>query len=114
MATHYLHLHPRPFALIRSGRKTVECRLFDDKRQSYSIGDTLVFTNRGNELESVKAEITKLHRFHSFRELFLSPDTEGKFGGNSLDELMAEIEQYYSSEDQKKYGVVGIEFIAKN
>ena len=114
MAVHYLHLHPQPFELVRSGQKTIESRLFDEKRQAYRIGDTLVFANRGNEQESINAEITNLHRFNSFRELFLSSDTQGKFSTNSLEKLIAGIELYYSNEDQKKYGVVGIEFTIKD
>lgn len=114
MAIHYLHLHPQPFELIRSGRKTVESRLFDEKRQAYRVGDTLVFANRGNELESIETEITDLHRFDSFRELFLSADTQGKFSTDSLDKLIDEIELYYSTEDQEKDGVLGIEFVIKD
>ena len=114
MAIHHLHLHPGPFELIRSGQKTVESRLFDEKRQTYRIGDTLVFANRGNELELIKTQIISLHRFNSFRELFLSSKTRGKFSTNSFDELIAGIELYYSAEDQEKYGVVGIEFVIKN
>ena len=44
--THHLHLHPEPFSLIKSGRKIIESRLNDEKRQTFKIGDTLIFTNR--------------------------------------------------------------------
>ena len=39
--THYLHLNDRPFELIKSGKKTVEMRLLDEKRKTYKVGDTL-------------------------------------------------------------------------
>ena len=43
--THYMNLHPQPFSMIANGNKTIELRLFDEKRQLISIGDRLIFTN---------------------------------------------------------------------
>jgi ASC-1-like (ASCH) protein len=114
MSTHHLHLHPSPFEFIRSGQKTIESRLLDKKRQSYNIGDILIFTNRANESELIETKIINLHRNASFRDLFLSPNTQGKFSTDSLDELLSGIGLYYSKEDQEKYGVVGIEFIVND
>ena len=114
MSTHYLHLHPEPFDHIRSGIKTVESRLFDEKRSKYEIGDVLVFTNRGNEKESIKTTIIALHRELSFRDLFLNDKTKAKFSTVSLDELLRGIELYYSREDQVRCGVVGIEFVVND
>ena len=111
MITHHLHLHPQPFEYIRSGRKTVESRLFDEKRQTYTIGDKLVFTNRANKNATIETTITKLYKEKSFKDLFLNKDISGKFSTTSLRELLDGIELYYTKEDQEKYGVVGIEFI---
>jgi ASC-1-like (ASCH) protein len=114
MATHHLHLHPKPFEFVRSGQKTIESRLLDEKRQAYGIGDTLIFTNRANESELIETKITHLHKGVSFRELFMSPGTQGKFSTDSLDELLDDVGLYYSKKDQEKYGVVGIEFIVND
>ena len=113
MATYYLHLHPQPFELIRSGKKTIESRLFDEKRKQYVVGDTLVFVNRADETKIIETQIIHIHKEPSFRKLFLNANTKGKFSTNSLDELINGIELYYSREDQEKYGVVGIEFTVK-
>lgn len=91
MPTHHLHLHSGPFELIRSGQKTVESRLLDEKRQSYGLGDTLIFMNRANESELIETKILKLYKSPSFRELFLSPDVQGKFSAESLEELLKAI-----------------------
>lgn len=114
MTTHQLHLHPEPFEHIRSGIKTVESRLFDEKRSTYEIGDVLVFTNRGNEKESIETTIIALHKESSFRALFLNDKTKAKFSTESVDELLRGIELYYSKDDQEKYGVVGIEFVVND
>lgn len=110
MAIHHLHLHPEPFRLVQSGKKTVESRLLDEKRQKYAVGDTLVFLNRENEEETVKVRITKLHQSTTFNELFTQNDLVVSFSYSSPEDLLRNIKQYYSQEDQAKYGVVGIEF----
>ena len=43
--THEMKLHPAPFDLIKSGRKTVEMRLNDEKRQLVRIKDCIRFVN---------------------------------------------------------------------
>lgn len=110
MAEHYLHLHPEPFHLVNSGVKTIESRLFDEKRRTYSVGDELIFTNRADESETVEVEITQLHKADSFHELFNQNDLMNKFGSGSPDELEKNIKKYYSEKDQERYGVIGIEF----
>ena len=39
---HYINLNPEPFEMIRSGKKTIELRLNDEKRKTISVGDTIV------------------------------------------------------------------------
>ncbi len=34
MSIHFMHLQPAPFGLIRSGRKTIELRLYDEKNDN--------------------------------------------------------------------------------
>ena len=51
---HKMTLWNDPFDLIKSGMKTVEMRLNDEKRQSINVGDTLSFTNvKTNEVINV-------------------------------------------------------------
>ena len=42
---HYMNLNPEPFEMIRSGEKTIELRLNDEKRKAIGVGDTKVFSN---------------------------------------------------------------------
>ena len=37
---HEMKLHESPFKKIKSGKKTVELRLYDDKRRKINIGDS--------------------------------------------------------------------------
>ena len=58
MSNHTMNLTPSPFKMIREGRKTIELRLYDEKRKAISIGDTITFCNTedGSDTLSVRVE----------------------------------------------------------
>ena len=109
MTTHQLKLATEPFNAIISGNKTIESRLYDAKRQKIQIGDWIIFTNRDNFEQTVTAEVVGLLRYATFRDLF-SHNNPRKFGGDNVEWLENQISEFYSIEDQKIYGVIGIEF----
>lgn len=108
--THEMKLNPTPFAMIKSGEKTVELRLFDEKRQRIKAGDTIVFTDTATG-ETLTKTVAKLHRFDSFDELYKSlPLLQCGYTSEDVEKAdPSDMELYYSVEAQKKYGVVGIE-----
>ena len=107
---HHMKLNPEPFGMIKSGKKTIELRLFDEKRQKIKVGDSIVFTNTDTE-ETLSARVVKLHRFDSFEELYQSlPLLQCGYTAEDIEQASpADMQQYYSAEEQEKYGVVGIE-----
>lgn len=109
---HNMKLNPAPFVMIKSGQKTIELRLFDEKRQQIKSGDMIVFTSTTTG-ENLNTTVVNLHLFNSFEELYKSlPLLEcGYTTENIGDAKPSDMEQYYSAEEQKKYGVVGIELI---
>ena len=109
MTTHQLKLATEPFNAIISGNKTIESRLYDAKRQKIQIGDRIIFTNRDNSEQTVTAEVVGLLRYATFRDLF-SHNNPRKFGDDNVEWLENQISEFYSIEDQKIYGVIGIEF----
>jgi len=109
MTTHQLKLATEPFNAIISGNKIIESRLYDAKRQKIQIGDRIIFTNRDNSEQTVTAEVVGLLRYATFRDLF-SHNNPRKFGGDNVEWLENQISEFYSIEDQKIYGVIGIEF----
>ena len=42
---HVMKLKNDPFQKIKTGKKTVELRLYDNKRRQLDIGDDIIFTN---------------------------------------------------------------------
>ena len=109
MSTHHLQLATAPFDAIVSGQKTIESRLYDEKRQRIQRGDQLIFTNRENPTQTVAVEVVGLLRYKTFHELFSRNDHK-KFGSESVEWLENQIDEFYSAQDQLKNGVIGIEF----
>ena len=67
---HEMTLFPKPYASIASGQKTIELRLYDEKRQSIHIGDHIRFTNTEDASQTTLCEVVGLHVFKDFRELY--------------------------------------------
>ena len=109
MNTHQLQLATTPFDAIISGAKTIESRLYDEKRQTIQLGDTIVFTNRENTDQTVSVKVIGLLRYETFHDLF-SRNDPAKFGGESVKWLENQINEFYSIDDQRQAGVIGIEF----
>ena len=110
MNAHQLQLATIPFNAITSGAKTIESRLYDEKRQIIEIGDTIVFTNRENIDQTVSVKVIGLLRYETFNDLF-SHNNPAKFGGESVEWLENQINEFYSVDQQKENGVIGIEFV---
>ena len=104
-----LRLNEKPFESIKNGKKTIEMRLLDEKRQQYKIGDVLLFKKRPDEVEIIKTKIVNLHKVSSFKDLYEMFDKT--ILGYSSDEPanFKDMEEFYPIEEQKLYGVVGIE-----
>ena len=103
-----MKLNNGPYMSIKNGTKTIELRLNDEKRQLLKVKDLIEFTNR-ETLEKMLVEIVNLHHYVSFEELYKHFDKV--YLGYKEDEIAnpKDMEEYYSKEEQEKYGVLGIE-----
>ena len=106
-----MRLHTQPFNMIKSGEKTIELRLNDEKRQKIRVGDKITFIHTRNQAEKLFCQVTALYPFPSFVELYKALPLEKC--GYTVVELNtaspADMNVYYSEEEQRKYGVLGIE-----
>ena len=66
---HHMKLNPEPFFKIQNGTKTIELRLYDEKRQKIKTGDRIVFTNT-ETAETIEANVKDIFVFDSFDELY--------------------------------------------
>ena len=62
-----IHLDNEWFLKIKNGIKTIELRLYDEKRRKLNIGDIILFENRKDN-EQIKCRVVKLHLFKNFKE----------------------------------------------
>lgn len=113
---HTMRLNTSPFNMIKSGEKTIELRLNDEKRSRISVGDEIEFISTENSEEHIYTIVKALHKFHSFKELYRNlPLTKCGYTQDDVCNARAEdMNMYYSVEQQNKYGVLGIELVLKN
>ncbi len=108
------HLDREPFETIWRGQKTIELRMCDEKRKNIAPGDTVRFVYAGDERLSMEVKVTKVHRFKSFEELYKAlPLSRCGYPSDDVPgEPWRDMESYpgYSPEEQKRLGVLGIEF----
>ena len=104
---HNMSLNNRPFKSIKEGTKTIELRLNDEKRSLLKVGDEIEFTNRDTN-EKLSVDIINLYKYPSFKELYKHFNKIEM--GYSINEEAnpKDMENYYSKEEQEKYGVLGI------
>lgn len=107
-----MNLNLQPFTMIRSGQKTIELRLNDEKRQQIKANDEMEFSCTDSKQAPFTVRVIKLHFFKTFAELYASlPLLKcGYTSENISDANPDDMNKYYSAEEQSKYGVVGIEF----
>jgi len=104
---HKMKLSTEPFERIASGAKVIESRLYDEKRQQIALGDEIEFSENDKPTNKVRMRVRGLLRYKTFNDLF-EDHAPSLFGENDRELLNKQIKQFYSSEDEKKYGVVGI------
>lgn len=106
--THKMKLYPDAYKAIKEKTKTIEMRLYDDKRKNIKLDDIIEFTNvESNEIMHCK--VVNLYKYQDFDELYknhnkISIGYKEKECANPEDMLT-----YYSKEEISKYGVLGIE-----
>ncbi len=110
--THKMNLWNDSFLKIKNKTKTIEMRLCDEKRSLISIGDVIEFVNTKTS-EILKCVVINLYKYENFYELYKHHNKISI--GYSENEIANPIDMltYYSDENIKKYGVVGIEVSVK-
>ena len=91
----------------KSSGKTLEKRLYDEKRKKIKIGDIIEIENRKTK-EIIKTKVINLKVFKDFEELYAYYPEE-MLGNSEVDRKPSYMEQFYSKEEQETYGVIGIE-----
>ena len=96
-----MKLQPNYYNYMLHGTKRIEIRVYDEKRKNLNLGETITFLK--------EPEIIGLLRYENFEELFQDFDISILADKSITKEtLKKELEQFYPTEKQEKYGVLGI------
>lgn len=105
---HKMHLVEKYYNLIKSGKKTIELRLFDEKRKTIKIDDLIEFSSSSDPNDTLTTKVTRLYLADNFSELCSVVDIR-KTGFSNSNELQKTLEQFYPRPMQNQFGVIGIE-----
>lgn len=103
-----MNLYPEPFAMIKSGTKTIEMRLNKESRRLIKIGDAIAFTNNKTG-EKIECSVLAKYEYKDFEELYKQHNKMAIGYFENEEANPEDMLVYYSKEDIIKYGVVGIE-----
>ena len=101
---HKMKLQESPFERIKNGTKTVEFRIYDEKRSKIKIGDQIEFSKLPDLQETILVDVLDLYREDTFENLFKKLFTDE----DEIKKKTKSMYQYYSPDEEKQYGVVGI------
>lgn len=96
------------FSYLKSGQKTIEGRLLKGKYAKIKIGDKILVKNPA-ETDCVLVKIVAKNSYPSFLDL-LKNENLNKLLPNTktIQEAIQIYQQFYTQEDEKKYGAVAI------
>ena len=105
-----MKLNEKYFEYIKSGTKRIELRLNDEKRKLIKIGDKIRFLKLPKLDEYIDVTVEDLIKYDNFKEFNKYPIEILASKEMSNEELMKDLEKFYSKKEQEKYGVLGIKF----
>ena len=101
---HKMKLNESPFERIKNGTKTIEFRLFDEKRQLVKVGDKIEFSRLPDLNEKILVDVLELYQERTFKELFDKLGDNDEIAKKNAESMYT----IYSPEEEAKYGVLGI------
>ena len=101
---HKMKLNESPFNRMKNGTKTIEFRLFDEKRQKIKVGDKIEFSKLPDLQEKLLVDVVELYREDTFENLFRKLYTNEE----EITRKTKAMYEIYSQEKEQQYGILGI------
>lgn len=107
---HKMKLDEDSFERVTNGKKVVEVRLNDLKRQKIEIGDEILFKKINDLNEHITTKVIGLSKFNSFKDLFSVFGTKpfGHPENFTIQDQVNGVREAYSEEKENEFGVLGI------
>ncbi|PIZ96768.1 MAG: hypothetical protein COX80_00520 [Candidatus Magasanikbacteria bacterium CG_4_10_14_0_2_um_filter_33_14] len=98
------------FEKIKSGQKTIETRLLDEKRKVLSVGDIIEFAKRPTLHEKMQVKILDLTTYKTFEEVYDNCDLKdlGYDEKMTKEEYLEKVHHHYDKEEIKDYEILAI------
>jgi ASC-1-like (ASCH) protein len=105
---HTMRLQRKHFDKIKSGEKTVELRVYDEKRRNIKYGHTIIFESR-DDAEIIERQVCDIAIFSDFYSLLdvIAIDKTG-YAADEKEKLIYDLATYYCADDISRWGVVAI------
>ena len=108
MQNHNMHLYGSASKWIQSKLKTIDVRIYDEKRRKVSIGDYITFiTDSDEEIQVRVVGILVCETFSILYDMLNVLHIGYTFESEAN---YTDMYKYYSKEEENKYGVIGIAF----
>ena len=101
---HNMKLNEKTFNNIKNGTKTIEYRLFDEKRKLLKVGDKIVFSKLPDLEDKIVVEVLDLYQEKTFKDLYIKLGNSEEAAEEKADSMYT----IYTPEEEKEYGVLGI------
>lgn len=101
---HKMKLNESPFNRMKNGTKTIEFRLFDEKRQQIKVGDKIEFSKLPDLQEKLLVDVVELYREDTFENLFKKLYTNEE----EITRKTKAMYEIYSQQKEQQYGILGI------
>ncbi|MFA7245238.1 MAG: ASCH domain-containing protein [Candidatus Magasanikbacteria bacterium] len=98
------------FEKIKSGQKTIETRLLDEKRKVLQVGDIIEFSKRPTLHEKLQVKIIDLKTYKTFEEVYENCDLQDLGYGENLtkEEYLEKVYSHYEKEEVNDYAILAI------
>lgn len=102
-------LYGEYFTSIKVGKKTVEVRLYDEKRRKIKVGDIIEFIRVPEQDETFQVQVIDLNVYKTFQAMYEDiPLQEFDCEGWTIQMMVDGTYEIYTPEAEKKYGTLAI------
>lgn len=106
---HQMGLYGEYFHAIKERKKTVEVRLYDEKRRKIKVGDTIEFIKVPQQDENLKVQVTNLRSYDTFEAMYNDiPLKDFDCEGWTMKEMIDGTYEIYTPEAEKEWGTLAI------
>ncbi|MCK5332765.1 hypothetical protein KAJ41_02805 [Candidatus Parcubacteria bacterium] len=104
-----MKLPPEIFERIKNGKKIIELRLYDQKRQLIKLGGKIEFLKRPDLAEKISVEVVGLLVYEKFVDLIEDlPASYFGYNESEKEDLKKSMYAHYTKEQEAEHGVLGI------